>query len=140
MNPQHANTYINRGFAYETKGEFDAAIRDYTKAIELNPQHAEVYTARGVVYWQKGNVDAAIQDYTKAIELNPQYAKVYTARGVAWLHLREWEKAKADLSIAKNMGVDIVTLFRRNYESIEGFEQRIGIQLPADLVVLLTPQ
>ena len=140
LNPQHAEAYNNRGNAYEQKGDVDEAIQDYTKAIEVNPQHANAYYNRGVAYGQKGDVDEAIQDFNKAIEVNPQDTDAYYNRGQVWLRLREWEKAKADLSDAKDMGADFVALFHRNYRSVEDLEQRIGTQLPADLVALLTPQ
>ena len=106
----------------------------------MNSQHADAYYNRGNAYALKGEFDAAIYDYTKAIEVNPQDANAYLNRGVVWLPLREWEKAKADLNAAKNMGVDIVTLFHGNYGSVEDLEQSIGTQLPADIVALLTAQ
>ena len=49
------------------------------------------------------------------------------------------EKAKADLITAKEMGVDIVAAFRNDYESVAVFEQKTGIQLPEDIVAMLTP-
>src|SRR5215204_1440714 len=65
----------NRGVEYaDTKRDYDEAIREYTKAIELNPQFAEAYYNRGIAYSDKKEYDAAIQDYTKAIELNPRFA------------------------------------------------------------------
>ena len=64
-----ARSYGNRGNAYASKGEFDTAIKDYTKAIELNPNYAEAYYNRGNAYYKKGEFDTAIKDYTKAIEL-----------------------------------------------------------------------
>ena len=140
LNPEETTAYLNRGIAYSEKGDIDAAIQDLNKAIELNPQYTEAYNNRGVAYRQKGDIDAAIQDLNKVIELNPQHANAYLNRGVMWLHLREWEKAKTDFSDVKNMGADLVALFHRHYGSVEELEQRTGIQLPADLAALLTPQ
>ena len=41
---------INRGIAYDKKGDYDRAIEDYTKAIKLDPTRAHAYANRGVVY------------------------------------------------------------------------------------------
>ena len=37
LNPAFASGYISRGFAYCQKGEYDRAIDDYTRAIEIEP-------------------------------------------------------------------------------------------------------
>ncbi|MCD6490503.1 MAG: tetratricopeptide repeat protein [Thermodesulfobacterium sp.] len=43
----YAVAYYNRGNAYLNKGEYDLAIKDLTKAIELNPNYAAAYNNRG---------------------------------------------------------------------------------------------
>ena len=52
--------YNNRGGAYYLKGEYDSAIVDFTKAIELNPNYAIAYNNRGVAYHLKKEYDSAI--------------------------------------------------------------------------------
>ena len=44
------------------------------------------------------------------------------------LHLKKWEKAKEDLTIAKNMGENIIVLFHNSYSSIEDFEQKHNVK------------
>ena len=73
------------------------------------------------------------------IQLKPDLAEAYCNRGEAWLHLREWHKAKSDLMDAENMGLDIIASFHNDYASVEDFEQKTGIQLPEDIIALLTP-
>ena len=67
-----------------TKSQYDKAISDYTKAIEINPRFAEAYYNRGLAYGKKGQYDKAISDYTKAIEINPRFAEAYNNRGDAY--------------------------------------------------------
>ena len=43
MKPDNVETYIYRGLAYHHKGEYDRAIGDFTKAIELKPNYAGAY-------------------------------------------------------------------------------------------------
>ena len=40
LDPELAEAYCNRGVAYEHTGEFERAIADHTKAIELQPHYA----------------------------------------------------------------------------------------------------
>ena len=42
-----AKAYYNRGNAYSKKGEYERAIDDYAKAIQLKPNDANVYYNRG---------------------------------------------------------------------------------------------
>ena len=137
LNPELADAYSNRGNVYYSKGEFDTAIRDFNTAIGLNPELASAYNNRGAAYYRKGEFELAIQDYNTTTELNPEFADAYSNRGEVWLHLIEWEKAKADLNTAKNMGIDIITSFHNEYESIENFEAKHGVKVPEDIAALL---
>src|SRR5271154_2819313 len=74
FSPQTAEDYVNQGNAERNKREWDAAIDDFTKAIQLNPNYAEAYYNRGVLRHARSDLDGAIADFTKAIELDPKYA------------------------------------------------------------------
>src|SRR6476659_3499226 len=54
-----AVAYFNRGQSYDSKGDKDRAIADYSKAIDLNPGDANYYNNRGVAYRGKGDIDRA---------------------------------------------------------------------------------
>ena len=138
LDPHYVDAYSNRGIAYGIKGELDQAIEDFTKAIGLDPQFTLAYSNRGIAYGIKGELDQAIEDFTKAIELNPQFALAYTKRSMCWLHLQNWQEAKSDLIIAKNMGIDIIAAFRDYYRNVEAFERMSGVQLPEDIASMLT--
>ena len=131
--------YYSRGLAYSEKGEVDSAIENYNASIQLNPDFADAYNYRGIAYKNKGEIDRAIENYDQAIRIKADNVLFYNNRGIALLHQQEWEKAKSDLTIARNMGVDIMALFHNAYASVADFEQRYDIQMPADLVALLTP-
>ena len=68
--------YLLRGLVYHSQKEYERAIENYTKVIEMNPDYADAYYNRGVVYRDKGEVDRAIADHNRAIQLNPGYADV----------------------------------------------------------------
>ena len=122
--------------------------KNYTKAIELNPDHAEAYNNRGVAFSKQSELDSsprsnltvvsAIKNYNSAIGLNPELVPAFYNRGEAWLRLGEWEKAKSDLTVARDKGMDIITAFRTDYESIADFEGRNGVNLPEDIAEMLT--
>ena len=102
------------------------------------PYPADVYNNRSIAYAEKGLFDLAIQEANKAIGLKPDYADAYSNRGKARMHLGKWDKAKADLTVAKAMGLDIINSFQNDYENVEDFEQKNGVQVPPDIKEMLT--
>ena len=139
LKPDYTEAYHNRGGVYIMKGEFVRAIEDFNTAVRLNPNYASAYHNRGHAYCESGDFENAVRDYTTAIQHKSDYASAYYYRAVARLYLQAWKGAKSDLITAKNLGVDIVLVFRNAFGNVESFEQRIGIQLPEDIATLLTP-
>jgi len=81
---------------YGLNGQYDQAIADYNKDIEINPRDAVAYYNRGIVYGLSGQYDQAIADYTKAIELNPKDSDSYYNRGNAYETNRNMKMACSD--------------------------------------------
>jgi len=75
------DAYINRGQVRQSQREFEGAIADYSKAIELKPD-AGAYYVRGTVRQAKHDMDGALVDYSRAISLDPNLAQAYTSRAV----------------------------------------------------------
>ena len=51
--------------------DYEGAIADYTKAIEINPDFAIAYSDRGFSKYSLKDYYGAIADYTKFTELDP---------------------------------------------------------------------
>jgi TonB family protein len=83
-----------------TKGDLDAAIADYTKAIELNASAARSLKGRANSYFAKSLYSLAITDLTKVIEIDPKDASVYARRGQAREKLGNAELALEDYRTA----------------------------------------
>lgn len=92
--------YSNRGGTYFTMGDYQSALRDYNKAIELNPRYANAYYNRGTVYNSLDYYPQAIEDFSKAIELNPKDAQYYNNRGSAYNSLGKYREAIKDYNTA----------------------------------------
>lgn len=82
--------YFNHGVVEKANGDFDSAIAEFTRAIELDPTYAAAYSNRCNAKQAKGDLDGAIADCNRAIELDPKDALAHKNRGVA-------KKAKGDL-------------------------------------------
>ncbi len=67
----YAQTYNNLGAAYGSKGMVDAAIEQFSMAIQLNPGHARAYFNLGNALMNKGLVEAALRSFETAVRLDP---------------------------------------------------------------------
>ena len=91
-----AMAYTYRGIAKDEMGDYEGAIADYDRAIEINPQYARAYSNRGITKDNMGGHKGAIADYDRAIEINPQYAGAYNNRGTAKDNMGDHTDAIAD--------------------------------------------
>ncbi|MFC1815037.1 tetratricopeptide repeat protein [Thermodesulfobacteriota bacterium] len=74
-----ADFYKDRGRAYLSKGQYDQAITDYSRAIALQPGLAGAYNNRGIAYFLIKEYDNAWNDVKKAQDrggqINPEFLK-----------------------------------------------------------------
>ncbi len=108
-----AEFYFNRGLTCYEKGQYDLAISDYTKALDINPRLALAFYSRAIAYGKKGQFDQAISDYTKALEIDPRYAEAYNNRGKVY-----WGKGQFDQAISDfNKAIEINPKDARAYNN-----------------------
>ena len=58
-----------RADLYQKQKNWDLALADYNKIIQINPKYAKAYANRGIVMFKKGNKKKAILDLQKAAQL-----------------------------------------------------------------------
>ena len=75
-----ADNYLahnNLGIALAERGQVDAAIAHYQKALEIKPDYADAHNNLGAALAGRGQIDAAIAHYQKALEIKPDYAEAH---------------------------------------------------------------
>ena len=78
--------------------------------------------------------------FSRAIQLKPDNANAYYNRGIVQLSLQNWEEAESDLTTAAKNELDVATEFQQDYGSIGDFEQGMDIELPQNIVSILTAE
>lgn len=72
---------MNRGISWQNKREYDKAIIDYDKAIELKPYYADVYYNRGNNNRLKGkDIEKAKRDFESYLTLTPEKDDIWAKR------------------------------------------------------------
>ena len=92
--------YNDCGCTHTANGDYDRAITDFTKAIQLDPDFAEAYNNRGDAYIGKGDYDRAIAELNRAIKLKPTLVKAYINRACAYFLKDNYAQARADVNTA----------------------------------------
>lgn len=93
---QSAQAYQHRGIAHMSLGSYDAAIADFTRAVDAGLDDASVYINRGVARQRRGDLAAAVEDYTRAIERDATSARAYDNRANALAELGQLDASLAD--------------------------------------------
>ena len=78
--PDAVGPYVNRAISRDNVGDYEGAIADWTRALELNPGDAGWYVNRGMVRETIGDYDGALADYSRSTELEPNCEVAYIAR------------------------------------------------------------
>ena len=95
-----------RGDYYRLSGNLDAAIADFTAAIEEEPSFSYAYYKRGWCYEMKGDRKKAMEEYNLGIEIDDDYPYLFLMRGE--LLLLEGNKAEADIDFETVLQKDTV--------------------------------
>jgi len=78
--PGQADAHINRGVAHITLQQFDQALADIQKGIELGPSEpALAYYNRAIAYERMGRIPEAYYDYQRALKEAPDFTAAASA-------------------------------------------------------------
>ncbi|HKQ65249.1 MAG TPA: tetratricopeptide repeat protein [Methylomirabilota bacterium] len=102
--------HFREGLEAYQRGDFDAAIRSFTLAIENGDlPHPDIFFAfnnRGNAHAAKRDSVRALQDYDEALRLNPKYAGAMRNRGLVHAAQGDYDHAIRDFSEAARLDPD----------------------------------
>jgi tetratricopeptide (TPR) repeat protein len=82
--PMRANTRFAAGQLAESQGNFDAAIHQYNKALDIDPKHLPSLYRLGVIYAQFKNYDKSISIWQRYIAVSNNAAEGYGNLGYCY--------------------------------------------------------
>eukprot|EP00934_Nitzschia_sp_Nitz4_P004799 Nitzschia sp. Nitz4//scaffold110_size71422//65582//66435//NITZ4_005886-RA/size71422-augustus-gene-0.17-mRNA-1//-1//CDS//3329533125//4789//frame0 len=85
------------GNAAFAKQEFETAIAQYTKAIQMDSKNHVFFSNRSASHAGLKNWDKAVEDAKECVRLNPQFMKGYYRLATAQLELEEYDAATATI-------------------------------------------
>ena len=79
---RNSDVYDSRAFVHLRMGNFDAALADYGKALELQPKHAVSLYGQGLAKMKKGLRSEGEADMAAAVALEPSVTNTYRKTGL----------------------------------------------------------
>lgn len=93
---------FNRGTAYQSLGNYSAAIADFDRLVGMTGQ-ALAYQQRGSIYFMSGDHKKALADLNQAIDLNPHDPNHYVNRGIVYFDSGNTSEGIAEFSRAMSL-------------------------------------
>jgi eukaryotic-like serine/threonine-protein kinase len=76
-------------------GDYEKAIDEFTRAIQLDPSSDEAYTGLASAYERLGKLNEAEKTYQQVINLRPSYWKGYNQLGIFYCRQSQYDKCAA---------------------------------------------
>lgn len=126
--PQDAKGFFQAGEDSYYKGDFDAAIAGFKKAVELDSKYADAYCEMGVSYMEKSDWDTAIAQLSKAIEIDPNHPKAQYAIAVSYARKPQPDvkAAREHFELSKKLGFVYPQWFEDFLKRLEAGERFPG--------------
>ena len=128
LDPFSCSININLGIVHDVLGDFDAALRQYHRVVDLDPEYAIVYPHIGFIYWHAhGDLVTALPWFMKGIEFSTASPNYPAYLGLLYLDLGDdiqaehWIDKAMELgpyAYRPNIAKALFALHRGDYQSI----------------------
>jgi len=127
-----AEAYCERGSAYNALEEFDKALADGNRAVQLEPNDPAMLSCRSEVYFSSGDFTHAVSDTSHAVLLGEAGARYLRQRGQARFYLKQFADAADDLARSASLEKDAGARPYTDLWAVAAYH-RAGKPLPEDI-------
>jgi tetratricopeptide (TPR) repeat protein len=120
--PNVGVAYNNLALVYKQRGDYELAMANLQRALEIDPHDADALSNRGNILFLTGRNESALITLERAVAANPKSSIALNSRGAAHFNRREFEDARADFDRALAVRPDYpeARLNRANVLSVLG--------------------
>lgn len=109
--------YMWRGVAYFNIQNYDSAIIDFNKSIEIDPDYYEPYYWLGVIYYNQQNYNDALKFLDLSISKNSNNVNSYIWKGLCYMNMNEFHKAIEQYSKAIEIDPNNITAYINRFNA-----------------------
>ena len=117
-----------RGITYRNMGNYEYALKDFDRAIEIDANYDWALADRGFTYFLMKRYDDAFKDFNRAIELNPDYKWALAQRGFTYTVIKAYDDALSDINRAIEIDPEYISaqVYRgRTYRKMGRYEDAL---------------
>jgi tetratricopeptide (TPR) repeat protein len=110
---QTAEVYFAAGVKKYNKKDYQGALADFNRTIELAPNVSQPYNNRGLLRAEViKDYRGALADYNRAIQIDPNFANAYNNRGILQsTRFQDNQKALNDFNRAIQLNIDYANAY-----------------------------
>ena len=86
--------FLNKGNIHLDKGELEAAINHYRRALKIKPDSAEAHNNIGFAQEKRGEASEAITHYKQALRINPKFLNTHMNLGIILMGIGSLEESE----------------------------------------------
>lgn len=147
--PSFAFSHNNLGAMYYLDSDYDAAEKEFQKALELNSWEKMAHNNLGLIYLSRKEWEKAETEFQAELEINPNYDLAFFNRGLLYYQTGKKDEAesfwKKTLEVNPNhpdawRNLAILYYEKKNFTEATKFANESyarGVQLPPELLKLL---
>ena len=120
------------GLALQDKGDVDAAIKAYEKALKIDGNYAEAHNNLGLTLVGKGNFSQVVASNRRALQIRPDYAEAHSQLAHAQRYHGSEQHLKQMLDLYDRKDLSQSDRLHLNFalgqvhDNISDFDQAVG--------------
>jgi tetratricopeptide (TPR) repeat protein len=136
----NTEAFMMRAASYAKLRNFEQAVDDYTRVLNLVPNDAQVLGYRGLALSFLGKDEDALKDYDRAIELKPDHIEAYFNRGSLFIRLERYKDAVDSFTVVINLAPDDFRGYFSRGKALFGLEDFDGAIKDFNKVLEFAPE
>ena len=95
LNPADASAHYQLGLIYQKRGELDAAVGSFKRAIEIDPGETDAHYQLGRIARQEGRLNEAVQHFERVVRLEPAHSQneIWRETGLVYYDAGQYQDA-----------------------------------------------